>query len=158
MGVSVVDGTIEAIDAGRKTKRLSIFKSILFRETDGGCRTIKKAVVSADVADQIAVGNSGRFYLFTSFDLKGVHGVRKPDGTAVYDFPGKGNAKIFMFLVPLNLAWIALRVVDKGDVPLLGVGLAILGVVGWFLIRKTEKETRAQFDADSALSGQDAAS
>ena len=158
MGVSIVDGTIEAIDAGRKTRKFSIFKSIVFRETDGASRTIKKAVVSGQVADQIVVGNSGRFYLFTSFDLKGVHGVRKPDGTAVYDFPGKGNAKLFMFLVPLNLAWIALRVVDKGDVPLLGVGLAILGAVGWFLIRKTDQETRAQFDADLAWSGQDSAS
>ena len=158
MGVSIVDGTIEAVEAGRKNKKHSVFKSIVFREADGANRTIKKAVVAGDVADQIAVGNSGRFYLFTSMDVKGIHAVRKQDGTAVYNFPAKGNAIIFMIMVPVNLAWIALRIVDKGDVPLLGVGLVILGSIGWYLIHKSERETRAQFDADTAWSGQDAVS
>lgn len=158
MGVSIVDGTIEAIDGGKRYKKVSAFKSIVFREADGASRTIKKAVVTPDVADQMTVGNSGRFYLFTSLDIKGIHGVRKRDGTAVYGFPGKGNAIIFMILVPLNLAWIAIRVIDKGDVPLLGVGLVILGAVGWYLMRKSEQETRTQFDGDAAWSGPDAAS
>jgi hypothetical protein len=158
MGVSTIDGTIESIVAGRQTKKVSVFKSIVFRKQDGSSRTVEKAVVSGDVAAQIAPGNSGRFYLFTGFDMKGVHAVRKADGTAVYAFPGKGNAIIFMILVPINLAWIALRIIDKGDVPLLGVGLVILGAVGWYLMSKTGQETRAQFDADAAWTGQEGGS
>lgn len=151
MGTSIVDGTIESIEAGRKTKKVSVFKTIVFRETGGETRTIKKAVVSGPMADQIVPGNSGRFYLFTTFDLKGVHGVRKADGTAIYDYPGKNNKMIFIFLIVVSLLLITLRVMTGDGVPLLSVLLIILGVVGWFFTSKAQRETQLQFDGDAAL-------
>lgn len=150
MGTSIVDGTIESIEAGRKTKKVSVFKTIVFREEGGSTRTIKKAVVSGDLASQIVPGNSGRFYLFTTFDLKGVHGVRKADGTAIYDYPGKNNKIIFIGLIVMSLALIVLRVLNDDGLPLLSVFLIILGVVGWYFTSKAARETREQFDGDAA--------
>lgn len=110
---------------------------------------MKKAVVANEVASEIAVGNSGRFYHFTAFDLKGIHGLRKPDGTSVYSYPGKSNKMIFASIIPMSLVWIALRLADKGDIPLLAIGLIILGAFGWHATSKSERETREQFDADA---------
>lgn len=150
MGTSIVDGTIESVEAGRKTKKVSVFKSIVFRENDGSTRTIKKAVVSGPLAEQIAPGASGRFYLFTTIDIKGIHGLRKADGTALYDFPGKNNKIIFIGLIVISLALIAIRMLDKGELPLLSVLLIILGAVGWYFTSKAARETRDQFESDTA--------
>lgn len=151
MGTSIVDGTIESIEAGRRNKKIAVFKTIVFREAGGETRTIKKSVVTAALADQITVGNTARFYLFTTFDIKGVHGVRKPDGTALYDFPGKNNKIIFIMLIVVSLALIAIRIAMDDGLPLLSVLLIILGAVGWFFTSKAERETREQFDGDAAM-------
>lgn len=157
MGTSIVDGTIESIEVGRRTKKVSVFKTIVFRENDGNTRTIRKAVVSGPLVDQIVPGNSGRFYLFTTFDLKGIHGVRKADGTAIYDYPGKNNKFLFILIIVLSLALIALRLGTGDGLPLLSVFLIILGVVGWFFTSKAQRETRVQFDGDAALAAPAAA-
>lgn len=150
MGTSIVDGTIDSVEPGRRNKKVAVFKTIVFRENDGETRTIKRAVVTGDLAEQIVPGNSARFYLFTTFDLKGIHGVRKADGTALYDYPGKNNKKIFIFLIVVSLLLIALRMATGDGLPLLSVLLIILGVVGWIFTSKTERETREQFDGDAA--------
>ena len=150
MGTSIVDGTIESVEAGRRNKKVAVFKTIVFREGDGATRTIKKAVVTAPMADHIAPGSSGRFYLFTTFDLKGIHGLRKADGTAIYDYPGKNNRFLFILIIVISLLLIALRVATGDGVPLLSVLLIILGAVGWFFTSKAARETREQFDGDAA--------
>lgn len=150
MGTSIVDGTIESIEAGRKNKKIAVFKTIVFRETGGETRTIKKAVVTGDLKDQIVPGNSGRFYLFTAFDIKGIHGLRKADGTALYDYPGKTNKKIFIGLIIVSFLLIALRVSTGDGLPLLSVLLIGLGGFGWYATSKSERETRRQFDGDAA--------
>ena len=45
--------------------------------------------------------------------------------------------------------WIALRVTVEGDVPLLGILLLILGIIGYIFMGRGEREAKAQFDADS---------
>ena len=153
MGTSVIDGTVEAVQLKRKRAGIAIFDTIQFRQNDGTSRTIKKSVSTQAVADQLAPGTAGRFYLFNTFDLKGVHGVRRTDGTAVYGFPGTGNRKLFLIIGVINLAWIALRLATEGDLPLLGVGLVILGVVGYVLMGKGASEAQAQFDNDPGPRG-----
>lgn len=150
MGVSTVDGSIEKVALKRKRRDIAIYREIVFSEQDGGTRTIKNAVVKDPLNAEIAAGNVGRFYLYTAFDLKGVHGVRKADGTAAFAFPGN-NAIIFAFLVAINLAWVALRVLTDGNVPLLGVALAVLGAIGYFAMRGGARAAKAQFDGDTGF-------
>jgi hypothetical protein len=147
MGTSIVDGTVEEAVVKRKRGALTVYSPLTFRLNDGGSRTIKSAVVSGDVANHLQPGKSGRFYLFTALDLKGVHGARTADGAA-YEFPGKNNAIIFIVLIVTNILWIGLRITVDDGVPLLGVALLGLGVVGFFLTRKTQAEAKAQFDRD----------
>lgn len=152
MGTSTIDGTIEAAELKRTAKGLSLFNSIRFRLDDGSTRTITKAVANTAIADELVPGSTGCFYLFTGFDLKGVHGIRRSDGTAICDFPSR-NAKLFLLVGVINLAWIVLRVGLDGTVPLLGVALLVLAGVGYTLLSKTAREAQAQFDADNGAPG-----
>jgi hypothetical protein len=156
MSVSIIDGTIESIEAGKKQKKFSIFNSIVFREKDGTSRTIKKALVSNDLLTQMTVGNRGRFYSFATFEIRGIHAIRNKDGTAVYDYPGKFQALIYKIMVAGALGLIAIHIIDKGAISLLGVALSIFGTFGLYVNLKTSRETRAQFDADAAWKGDDA--
>lgn len=149
MATSIIDGTVEEAVLKRSRGGTAVFDTIRFLLDDGSSRTVKKAVVKQDVADEIKMGAKGRFYLYNAFDLKGVHGVRTSDGRAVYGFPD-GNQKLFMILVFLNLAWIAFKLFTDGAVPLLGVGLVILGAVGWTFMGKGSREAKQQFDDDAA--------
>jgi hypothetical protein len=153
VGTSIIDGTVEDAKLKRARAGIAIYDTIQFRLSDGSSRTVRKSVATQAVADQLAPGTSGRFYLFNSFDLKGVHGVRRSDGAAVYGFPGTSNRKLFLIIGAINLAWIALRVTTEGDVPLLGVGLLILAVVGFVLMGKGANEAKAQFDSDAGRLG-----
>ena len=152
MATSTVDGTIAEAVLKRARGGISIFDTIRFQLDDGSSRTIKKAVVMQDVADALQVGTSGRFYLYTAFDLKGVHAVRTRDGHAVHGFPAN-NKKVFLILGIVNIAWITLKLFTDAAVPLLGVGMLILATVGWVLMGKGQREAREQFDADSAYGG-----
>lgn len=152
MSTSIIDGTIEEAVPGRRRGSTAVFKSIRFQLNDGSSRTVTKAVVKQPLADELTPGAKGRFYLFNAFDLKGIHGLRTPDGRAVFAFPGS-NRKLFLVLGLINLAWVAFRLfVVDGQVPLLGVGLMILAAVGWYFMGKGEAEAKQQFEADAGYS------
>ena len=132
MSTSIIDGTVEEAVAGRSRGSITVYKSIRFQLDDGSSRTITKAVVKHDIAEHLVPGSRARFYLFNAFDIRGIHGVRTPDGRSVY------------------------ASVD-GEIPLLGLGLMILAAVGWFLMGKGQTESKAQFDGDAAFAGPAAA-
>ncbi len=148
MPVSIVDGTVEEADLKWSRRGISLFKTIRFRAADGSARTVNKAVVKQEVADQLTAGAQGRFYLFDAFDIRGVHGVRLPDGRAIYAFPGN-NEKIFLIAGPIAALWVVFMVVAEGRIPFLGVAGAILSAVGWYLVHKGKQEAKSQFEADN---------
>lgn len=152
MAVSTIDGTIESVEPGKQYPKVTRFKTIVFREDGGGSRTIKNALASGDVAPEIRQGNRARFYTFTALDVRGIYGVRKPDGSAAYAYPASANSKVFLILIAVNIAWIALKVAVDGELPFLGVILMLFGAFGWFMTSKGGKEARAQFDSDAARS------
>ena len=156
MSTSIIDGTVEEAVAGRSRGSITVYKSIRFQLDDGSSRTITKAVVKNDIAEHLAPGSRARFYLFNAFDIRGIHGVRTPDGRSVYAFPAN-NQRLFLILGLVNLAWIAFKVSVDGEIPLLGLGLMILAAVGWFLMGKGQTESKAQFDGDAAFAGPAAA-
>lgn len=149
MGTSIVDGTVEEAVIKRKRGRITILSPLTFRLEGGGTRTIKTAVASGEVADHLTPGKSGRFYLFTALDVKGVHGARTEAGSA-FDFPAKNNEMIFIFVIVINILWIALRLAIDGGLPLFGVAMLLLGGVGLYFTRKSRMEAKAQFDADQS--------
>ena len=153
MTTSIIDGTVEEAVPGRSARGITVFKSIRFRGDDGSSRTVTKAVVKRPVADEIAPGAKGRFYLFNAFDMKGIHGVRTPDGRAVYEFPGGTNQKLFLVIAIINVFWIVVMLALEGGLPLLGVALAVIGTAGWIFMRKGQTEARQQFEADAGHSG-----
>jgi hypothetical protein len=149
MGTSIVDGTLEEVTVRRTMSKFTTYKQLIFKLDDGSTRTINNAIAERAIAPVLAAGTHGRFYLFTSFDLKGVHGIRLPDGQAIYGFPGSNNKKIFLIVGLANLAWVLFRIATTGDLPLLGTGLTILGAVGYFLTDKAQRETKQHFDEDN---------
>jgi hypothetical protein len=148
MTTSIIDGEVEEVVPGRSRGGITVFKSIRFKLADGSVRTFTKAIVKQPVADELIPGAKGRFYQFYAFDIKGIHGVRTPDGRAVYAFPGN-NQKLFLILGIINLLWIGFKLAVDGEVPLLGAALLVLAGVGWYFMGKGETEAKQQFDGDS---------
>lgn len=148
MGTSIIDGTLESAEVKRTAGGMTVFKSVEFLLDNGNRHMIKNAVVKNEVAEELKPGAKGRFYGYTAFDLKGIHGLRTPEGRAVYAFPGN-NQKIFLILGIVNIAWITLILFTRGGVPLLGVALLILAVVGYIFMGKGQSEAKAQFDRDA---------
>lgn len=152
MSTSIIDGTVEQAERGRSRGGITIFKSIRFALDDGSSRTVTKAVVKQEVADELAPGARGRFYLFKAFDISGIHGVRTLDGRAVYAFPGN-NQKLFLVLGIINLLWVVTMIVARGGVPMLGVALLILAALGWYFMGQGQAEAKRQFDGDADHTG-----
>jgi hypothetical protein len=150
MSVSVIEGRV--LEAPIKVRRKAFvrFTHIAFEHPDGRTERIAKVVTSNEIADCIAPGAEGRFYMFKTLDVGGMAGVRLTDGTERYAFPGN-NLMAFGITILVALAWVALRVFGYGDVPLLGVFLLGLGVVGFVMTRKSRTESRGQFDADAGV-------
>ena len=149
MTTSIIDGRVEAADLKRARGGLSVFRSISFQPDQGPVRMVKNAVVKDNVAAELVPGTRGRFYLYNAFDLKGIHGVRTTDGKSVYGFPAN-NQKIFLILGVVNIAWITLVLFTRGGVPLLGVALLLLAILGYVFMRKGQADAQAQFDGDAS--------
>jgi hypothetical protein len=148
MSTSTIDGTVAEAVPGRRRGAITVFKSIRFELDDGSSRTVTKAVVKRDVADELVPGAKGRFYVFKAFDISGIHGVRTPDGRAVYAFPAN-NQKLFLVLGIVNLLWVVFMIATRGAVPMLGVALMALAAVGWYFMGKGQAEASQQFEGDA---------
>lgn len=149
MSVSIIDGVIDQVQAGRQTHKICRFKSITFQEAGGQHRTLKSLVTKPAIADRLTVGRRARFYIYSGLDHKGVYGIRTEDGQSLYAYPAGGNRVLGFFNIGIGLLWILLRVFIEGDIPLLGVAIVILGIVLVVATTKSERESRAQFEADS---------
>jgi hypothetical protein len=149
---SIVDGVIEDAVPGRRRGGFTVFKSIRFRLDDGSSSDVKKAIVKQPLADEIVAGARGRFYLFEAFDVRGVHGLRTPEGKSLYAFP-TSNQTLFLIIGIINLFWIAFTLVVRNGVPLLGVALLVLAVVGWYYMNKGKVAAQRQFDGDTDYAG-----
>lgn len=147
MPTSIVDGTVEETSLKWSRRGISLFDSIRFRKDDGTEQTVTKAVVKQEVADQLTPGAKGRFYLFKAFDIGGIHGVRLPDGRAIYAFPNN-NEKIFLISGGVALLWVLLALFTKGGIPVLGAGLLILSGFGYYFMSKGRQEAKVQFERD----------
>lgn len=151
MTTSIIDGHVEAADLRRARGGLSVYRSITFQPENGPTRTVKNAVVTQNIADELTPGARGRFYLYNAFDQKGVHGVRTPDGRAVYGFAAN-NQSLWLLCGTISIAWMLLRITTQDDLPLLGVLLLVLSVVGYIFMGKGAAEAKAQFDGDAGYS------
>jgi len=149
MGTSIVEGTLTAREVGRVRKKFTVFKSLTFERDDGSTETLKKMVARPEVAQWLQPGASGRFYRFSAFDVKGIHGVRLRDGTEIQAYPDP-NRPVFLLATPLFLAWIAFMAVAEGRVPMLAVILLVMMAIGLAATRSTKRASLAEFERDGA--------
>ena len=148
MPVSTIDGTLEAAALKRRVRNISIYDSITFRRDDGSEHRLAKSVVPNEVADALKPGTRGRFYLYSSIDHKGVHGVRSAEGVSAYGY-SQTNERLMLIVLVLNALWLVGGVFLDGQVRLFPLALVVLAVVVYPLYRKTRIESRRQFDADA---------
>lgn len=148
MAVSILDGTIEALELKRSARNLRIFQNIQFRLRDGSTRNMAKTIVDEKVAQYLQPGASGRFYVFNAIDHRGIHAVRDDAGHAVCVFP-KVNELAMLVLVLMNLAWVGVTLVTRAGVPVLGSALLVFATVYYIHQRKLGADARRQFSADS---------
>jgi hypothetical protein len=150
MGSDRIDGTIEAVWLKRRRDKLAVYDKIQFRLASGGERVIGKSIVAPAVADRLVPGTSGRFYLYSAIDHKGVSGVRDAAGGAVFGFPTV-NETAMLVVGALNIVWLGLAVSLAGVVPILPLILTVCSIPLYFLYRGTRLEARRRFDADGGF-------
>lgn len=148
MGVSTLDGTIEEAVLKRSIRNLRIFHHVRFRLRDGTTKSVAKPIVDARVAHRLQPGVSGRFYLYTTIEQRGIHGIRDDEGQAQFGFP-RNNEIAILVITLFNLAWVSLSFYMVGDAPLLPTILLVLGAPYYFYLLKVRGEARRQFEADS---------
>lgn len=148
MPVSTIDGTVESATLKRTVRNISVYDSISFRRDDGSEHRLGKSMVPNAVAEALKPGTKGRFYLYSSIDHKGVHGVRTADGKSAYGF-AQNNERIMLVVLVLNALWLAGGVAVDGQIRLFPLALVVLAVVVYPLYRKTRMESLRQFEADS---------
>jgi hypothetical protein len=149
MALSTIDGAVLASELRRSRKNIRLYKTVRFALADGGERTLKNLVATDGVAAYLEPGSRGRFYMHSYLDARGLHGFRGTEGTTSgFAFPAQ-NERIFQIVLAVNLFWILFRLFVVGDgVPLLGLGLAIVSVIGWVWSRRTRIEAQRHFADD----------
>lgn len=148
MPVSTIDGTIETATLKRKAGKVSVYDTVLIRQKDGTEATLKKIQAVDPVASALQPGVSGRFYTFSAFDSKGVHGLRTADGQSLFGFPAN-NEKIMLIVLILAVVMFGGWFVLDNRIALLPAGLIILGGLGYFFYRKGRIDATRQFEADA---------
>ena len=148
MGVSMIDGTVEEAVLARSVRNIRIYRPIRLRRREGGSETIRKAVVHADLGPLLQPGTSGRFYLHSAVDQRGVHGVRDDRGRAAFAF-ARNNEIAMLVLALINLTWIVVSVSLTGRMPILGALLFLMSGGFFLYLYAVRVEAKRQFEADS---------
>ena len=149
MGVSTIDGTLEEAVLKRVRRNLRVYERLTFRLADGTTRSIAKPIVDQALAAHLMPGTSGRFYLYTAIDHRGIHGVRDAEGRAAFSYP-TNNEKALLIVMPILLLWIVVALVLQGGIPIFGTLVLVISLPFYFLYRKTRMEARRQFETDTA--------
>lgn len=146
MGVSIVDGTIEEAVLKKARSNLRIYQYIKFRQLDGETMTITKPIADASVAELLTPGTSGRFYLFTQIDHRGIHGVRTSDGREV----GKFSKTHELGMLVVGVMGLVMLMVSFAIDRINGWGIicVLLGFPGYVLYRSTRSSAERQFAED----------
>jgi hypothetical protein len=146
MAVSTIDGTIQEAVLKRSALNIRIYRHITFQLADGTSKSIVKPIADAKVAALLQPGASGRFYIFTAPDHRGIHGVRDDQGHEVFAFP-KNNEKAMMIVTLFGIGISALLLTMN-----LFSGWAIIclaiGIPFYFIYRNIRMNAERQFAAD----------
>lgn len=149
MSISTVDGTIETAEIRRTGPGIVMYRSIVIRQPNGEAHEIKKPVTHSDLATLLQPGTSGRFYVFSAVDHRGINGVRASDGRAVFAHP-KNNERIALFLTIFAIVALAVSAVLFDRISFWFVILIVLGPVLWVISRNARQQGELKFNADSA--------
>jgi hypothetical protein len=146
MAVSIIDGTLEAADLKRVRGNTRVYQSLTFKLRDGSSKSIAKAMVHEDVGALLEVGNSGRFYLYTAVDHRGIHGVRDDKGRSAFAY-SKASEKAMLLTACIGVAmFFGFLAMDRISIwPILCI---VIGVPFYFLYRRTRAEATRQYEGD----------
>lgn len=147
MGVSTIDGTLEEAVLKKVRRNLRVYERLTFRLADGGTRSIAKAIVDAPVAERLVPGTTGRFYLYTAIDHRGVHGLRDSAGHSVCSYP-TNNEKALLVVTPLLLLMVVIMLVVRGGLMILPTLVLLISIPFYFVYRSTRLAAQRQYDAD----------
>lgn len=153
MAVRTIDGTIEEVELKARRKLGSVYSRILFRLPDGGSETVGKSIVWNNVADRLKPGTSGRFYLYSAMDHRGIHGIRTVEGDEVFGF-GKQNEIVAIAVLVMAALTVYLTMDSAGEsifqrfIWLISVLLLVAGGPMYLAYRHTRVQAERQFQAD----------
>jgi len=147
MAVSTIDGTVKEAVLKRTKRGLHQYERVVFELADGSSKTWANAVVHESVAAHLQPGARGRFYLYSTLDHRGIHGVRTADGASIHHFSSQYETFAMSILI-LFLALGLLSVLVGARQQVVGIIILLLAAPLYLHYRSTRLQTQAQFDAD----------
>jgi hypothetical protein len=150
MSVSMIDGTLEAVNVKAKAGKLWRLDRLVFRKGDGSEEVLTGlTVVTPEVGSLLQPGISGRFYLYKSIDHRGLHAVRSSNGTVLMQFPST-NENLMAILFGINVLVVAAMMALDGQPSWLATALVPFTGVLYVLYRGTRVQAEAQVKADGS--------
>lgn len=148
MTVWTIDGVVEAAEPKRRKGKYVFYDVVRIRDASGVEQALSKVAAADPVAQALAPGASGRFYVTKALDQTGIHALRLAGGPAAYAHFNNMELIVLIGAVA-GLAFYAVALAG-GPVPLFGLPLLLgpLLLVAWWLFRKARLEGRDQFVAD----------
>lgn len=148
MAVELLDGTIEPAEPVRRKGNYVMFKELIFRDRSGAERKLAKVCCRGEVAEAVAKGGAGRFYLSSGGGQTGIHGVRMDDGRSAYAHYNNMEP-IILAAILLGFGLLAWGLTTGEEIMMTPVVLAVLLVGAYIFLRSIRVAGKRQFDADS---------
>ncbi len=144
----VIDGTIEEAKLRRAGKWQSVFDTVTIRRDNGARETFNKLIVANPLVDAVRAGSSGRFYLHSFIDQKGLHGIRG-EGRSQLAFPRSVETLLGIMGV-LNMIMLVAWIAMDGGVRLLPAIFGPLCIGLYVGLRLARQSAERHFAAHSA--------
>ena len=99
------------------------------------------------LAGRLQAGATGRFYLFSCYDHRGIHGYRDERGQACFRYPRNSEIILAAVMIPVAL-WVFYVLFTRLGLPIFWTLLLVLGVVSLIHYRNVRHQAEKQFAAD----------
>jgi hypothetical protein len=125
-----------------------LYKTLRFRDRNGGERELTKICAAGDVAAAVRKGGTGRFYVSSGGGQTGIHGIRMDDGTKAY---AHYNSMELIVLIGAAAGLFMLVVgLVTGDMMITPVVIGFALLVAYAFLRGIRMAGKRQYEADVA--------
>lgn len=141
---SPIEGRMVAATLSRSFAGERVYRGVVIRRRDGADQRIGRVTVPAQLADVMAEGSEGRFFLHDVMGSRGLHAFAAADGSPRTAFP-RLTEIVFAVLAAFNLLIVAVALTYEAGLPIVPLALGVLATSAWAACRGTREAILLDF-------------